>query len=82
MTTMTARVALAETAKMPFYTNVDGERVVDQVGLSFYADYSDERNKEWAKYTPAISVTMTVLPEVAEKFLAGAYTLTFTKDDE
>lgn len=50
----------------------------DQVILSFGADYADGRNKEWAKYTPGLSLTMGVLPEVAEKFeVGGKYTLTF-----
>ena len=52
--------------------------VVDEVGLQFHADYDDDRNQEWAKYTPALSVAMTVLPEVAERFEVGqAFTLTF-----
>lgn len=55
----------------------------DQVSLSFYADYNDERNKEWSKYTPALSVSMTVIPEVAEHFEVGKnYTLTFTPDED
>jgi hypothetical protein len=49
-----------------------------QVTLSFTADYSDERNKEWAKYTPALSVGMTVIGSVAENFEQGRrYLLTF-----
>lgn len=53
----------------------------DQVTLQFVPDYDDERNKEWAKYTPALSLSMTVLPEVAERFEAGAaYTLLFEQE--
>jgi hypothetical protein len=37
-----------------------------QTSISFTADYADGANKEWAKYTPALSVSMTVLDEVAE----------------
>ena len=51
-----------------------------QTTLGFSADYNDERNKEWAKYTPALGVTMTVLDSVAEGFEQGArYLLTFEK---
>lgn len=52
----------------------------EQHVLSFYADYNDERNKEWSKYTPAFNATMTVIPSVAEKFEPGArYLVTFEK---
>lgn len=39
-----------------------------ETSLSFTADYADGANKEWAKYTPALALNMTVLDEVAEKF--------------
>ena len=76
MSTVTAKVKLG--AKTPYKVRIDGEDVVDQIGLNFYADYEDGRNKAWAKYTPAISVTMTVKPEVAEWFNEGeSFTLAF-----
>lgn len=51
-----------------------------QTLLGFGADYADERNKEWAKYTPGLSVTMTVLDSVAEQFeQGGRYLLTFER---
>lgn len=51
-----------------------------QVALGFQADYNDERNKEWAKYTPALSVTMNVTEQVAEQFeQGGRYLLTFER---
>lgn len=54
-----------------------------QVALVFGADYNDGRNKEWSKYTPALSLSMTVLESVAEKFEVGkAYTLTFTPSED
>lgn len=54
----------------------------DQVTLSFSPDYDDERNKEWAKFTPALSLSMTVKEEVAAHFAEGqAFTLTFTPED-
>lgn len=49
-----------------------------QVNLFFSADYNDERNKAWAKYTPVLSVQMAVIDSVSEGFeLAGRYLLTF-----
>lgn len=54
----------------------------DQVQLSFGADYNDERNKAWAKYTPGLSVIMHVTPEVAEKFdQGGRYLVTFERSE-
>jgi hypothetical protein len=53
-----------------------------QTALAFHADYNDERNKEWAKYTPGLSVQMTVLDSVGEQFeQGGRYLLTFEKQD-
>jgi phospholipase C len=55
----------------------------DQTWLEFQADYDDGRNKEWAKYTPAFSVSTTVKNEIAEKYVLGeAYTVTFTKSTD
>jgi hypothetical protein len=55
----------------------------DQILLEFQADYDDGRNKEWAKYTPAFSTTMTVLSEVAEQFEQGdKITVTFSKSED
>ncbi|MFE2751590.1 hypothetical protein ACFXGA_06255 [Actinosynnema sp. NPDC059335] len=59
------------------------EQSNDQVALRFEPDYGDDRNKEWAKYTPALSLNMSVLPEVAEHFEVGKpITLQFVLDDE
>lgn len=56
---------------------VDGQAV-----LTFIPDYADGRNKEWSKYTPALSLSMTVLESVAALFAPGeAYTLTFTREN-
>lgn len=51
--------------------------------VSFGPDYQDGRNKEWAVATPALSLTMTVKDEIAERhFPAGtAFTLTFEKEE-
>lgn len=74
------------TAKIKVGTKVenkDADGVVQSVNLQFFADYADERNKEWAVATPSISVQMTVLPEVSAKFVMGqAYTLTFEAEEE
>lgn len=54
------------------------ESRLGQTPLWFQADYNDERNKEWSKYTPALGVTMTVLDSVADQFEQGVrYLLTF-----
>lgn len=53
----------------------------DQYSLVFGADYQDDRNKEWAKYTPALSINMTVNAEAAKHFEQGkAYTLRFAPE--
>ncbi len=53
----------------------------DGATLSFQPDYADGRNKAWAEATPALSLTMTVKGEVAERFEVGdAFTLTFEKE--
>lgn len=54
-----------------------------QTALSFTADYADGANKEWAKYTPALSLSMTVLDEVAEHFgeHGAKFTLTFEPNE-
>jgi hypothetical protein len=52
-----------------------------QTILNFSPDYAPGRNKEWAKYTPALSLGMTVLDSVAERFELGqSFTLTFTPE--
>ncbi len=54
-----------------------------QTLLSFTPDYADGANKEWAKYTPSLNLTMTVLDEVAEQFgePLAKFTLTFEPND-
>lgn len=65
---------MATTAKLALSSKTDNN---EQVQLSFVPDYADGRNKEWAKYTPSLSLVMNVLPEVAEKFISGqAYVMT------
>ena len=50
----------------------------EQMTLFFCADYNDERNKEWARWTPVLNVHMNVLDSVAEQFTQGGrYLLTF-----
>lgn len=62
------------------WTEVDDGK---QVSLSFSPDYDDGRNKEWAKFTPALSLSMCVKAEVANANfeLNGCYVLTFEKID-
>jgi hypothetical protein len=55
-----------------------GEGDDRQALLSFAPDYTDGRNKEWSRYTPHLSLSMTVKGSVADDFQPGkAYTLTF-----
>jgi hypothetical protein len=76
MITVTAKVKC--TGKTQTEPGDDG-----QVNLTFGADYEDGRNAEWAKYTPGLSLTMGVKASVAEHFeQGGAYTLTFTPEQE
>lgn len=62
--------------------NVSGEGENAQAALSFEPDYKDDRNQDWARYTPALSLNMTVKGSVGEAFEVGdAYTLQFVKDE-
>ncbi len=71
MSKVTAKVKLD--SKRPY-----GEGQHACVTLNFTADYADGRNKEWSVAAPALSIAMTVKPEVAEQFEQGAaFTLTF-----
>jgi hypothetical protein len=64
------------TAVVKLYSK--GENQDGQVALNFNADYTDARNQEWAKYTPALSMIMHVIEPVAETFTVGKnYLLTF-----
>lgn len=66
------------TAVATLYSKTDAG--YGQTALAFSADYNDERNKEWAKYTPGLGVNMTVLDSVAEQFeQGGRYLLTFER---
>lgn len=63
--------------------NGKGEPNAGQIQLSFNADYNDERNKAWAKYTPGLSVIMHVTEAVAEQFeQGGRYLLTFERAED
>lgn len=54
-----------------------------QAIVSFSPDYADDRNKEWSRYTPAMSLSMTLRGSVADRFAVGeAYTLQFVKEGE
>lgn len=53
------------------------------VAVVFQPDYAQGRNKEWAEATPALALSMTVKPELAEQLAQGQrFTLTFTPEDE
>jgi hypothetical protein len=62
--------------------NTKSENGAGGATLSFGPDYQDGRNKEWATATPALSLSMTVVGDVADRFTEGdAYTLTFSPSD-
>jgi hypothetical protein len=52
--------------------------------LKFIADYGDDRNKEWAAFTPSLSFQMTVKKEIFERHfeLGASYTVTFEPDQD
>jgi len=59
-----------------------GEGDNRQANVSFHADYADGRNKEWARFTPGLSLTIGLRGPVADEFEVGkSYTLTFTPED-
>lgn len=63
--------------------NETGDGDQRQAVVTFTADYADGRNKEWALYTPTLSMSMTLKGVAADRFEAGkAYTLTFTETEE
>lgn len=50
--------------------------------LLFNANYNDERNREWSKYTPSLAISMNVINSVADQFQLNAnYVLTFEKQE-
>lgn len=66
------------TAVATLYRKADAG--LGQTRLEFNADYSDERNKEWAKYTPGLGLQLTVLESVGEQFeQGGRYLLTIER---
>lgn len=76
MTDVTAKVVVSK------HDPINEGTQYEAVSLAFMADYADGRNKEWAVATPAISLMMTVKPDVAKHFPMGKpITLTFTPED-
>jgi len=72
------------TAKIQCQTKQEsGEGDARQVTVTFVPDYADGRNKEWALYTPGLSLTMGLRGPVADRFEVGSrYTLTFAESDD
>lgn len=59
-----------------------GEGENRQAVLGFRADYDDGRNKEWSRYTPNLSLSMTVKGTVGDLFEQDArYTLQFIAEE-
>ena len=70
------------TAKIVCQTKTEsGEGDARQATVTFVPDYADGRNKQWALYTPGLSLSMGLRGAVADRFVSGkAYTLTFTEE--
>jgi hypothetical protein len=71
------------TAKVKCATkNESGEGDDRRAAVTFYADYADGRNKEWAIATPTLSLQMTLNGKAADLFEQGrAYTLQFVAEE-
>lgn len=60
-----------------------GEGAERYADVSFGPDYEDGRNKEWAHYTPGLSLQVRLNDSAVDLFEAGqAYTLQFVKNDD
>lgn len=60
-----------------------GEGEDRTVNVTFVPDYADDRNKEWARWTPGLSLSIGLKGAVADRFEQGkAYTLTFAESDD
>lgn len=60
-----------------------GEGDDRQVSVSFLPDYNDGRNREWSRYTPSLSLSMSLIGPVGDRFEQGkAYVLTFEESDD
>lgn len=70
------------TAKVKCWSKTEtGEGDNRQAAVTFGADYSDGRNKEWAMYTPALNLSMTLKGAVGDLFEKDkAYTLQFVEE--
>ena len=72
---------MAITAKVKCVARVSADLNGDHDVVRFQPDYDDDRNKEWAKYTPALSLSMNVRKDVPFE-VGTAYTLTFEPSAE
>jgi hypothetical protein len=71
------------TAKVRCNTKTEsGDGDARQANVTFYPDYADGRNAEWAAATPSLNLTMTLNGRAADLFEQGAaYTLQFVEND-
>lgn len=72
------------TAKVVCSSKVEsGEGDSRRVTVAFSPDYADGRNKEWALYTPGLSLTMGLRGSVADRFEVGqAFELRFVPEGD
>lgn len=60
-----------------------GEGDARQAVVTFGADYADDRNKEWAKYTPHLQLAITLNGPAADHFEQGKrYDLQFVENTD
>jgi hypothetical protein len=72
---------MSTVAKVYLYKKTSPATPEQETVLEFNANYT-ERNKEWAKYTPALTLRMQVNETAALNFEEGKYyTLTFDEDN-
>ena len=72
------------TAKVTCQSKTEsGEGEERQAHVTFVPDYADGRNKEWALFTPSLSLSMSLKGVVADQFEPlKSYTLTFEPSDD
>lgn len=60
-----------------------GEGDGRQALVTFTPDYTDDRNKEWSRFTPHLALSMTLAGHAADLFEQGKnYTLQFVENED
>lgn len=76
--------AKAVSAKIVCQSKMEsGEGDDRTVTVTFVPDYADGRNKEWARWTPGLGLTMGLKGAVADHFeLQGKYTMILEETED